>query len=332
MFTHRRCGARAPARGARGRSGGGPQPRPFVTGEAAPQGNNILDACSARQVASEGGEGGDDRDASLDGSGDVLKSLATTLGEMFAVIAEVWLDDSGTHEGSDVVCLGGFIASHDRWRRLTPEWRGVLDVFGVPYFDSNKLHHFKKPYAGWNEGKRTAFIHQLHEVVHRHMSAPVMSAVDVATHREAARDRETRKIIGSPIGLTMRAILFNVRKWARDRSYSGPVTYFIDGGMKARGEISTLLGRLRKDKEKADAFHVGALVEHSVRERVELQAADMHAYEAYRYATSKDQSRARVSLRALLAPFVQDENLSLYFNGAAIQSYVRRVLDDGYRP
>jgi hypothetical protein len=46
---------------------------------------------------------------------------------------EVFLDESGTHSGASVVCVGGFIGEADQWRAFAAEWSTVLHGYGIEF-------------------------------------------------------------------------------------------------------------------------------------------------------------------------------------------------------
>jgi uncharacterized protein DUF3800 len=45
-----------------------------------------------------------------------------------------YLDASGTHQGSPVVAMAGFVATARAWAKIAKGWTSVLKSFGLPYF------------------------------------------------------------------------------------------------------------------------------------------------------------------------------------------------------
>ena len=39
------------------------------------------------------------------------------------MIASVYLDDSGTHDNSPCIALGGYISTPEKWQVFSREWR-----------------------------------------------------------------------------------------------------------------------------------------------------------------------------------------------------------------
>ena len=46
----------------------------------------------------------------------------------------VYLDESGTHLGSNVCVMGGLVATPARWERLSTSWQKILDEVGISDF------------------------------------------------------------------------------------------------------------------------------------------------------------------------------------------------------
>ena len=66
-----------------------------------------------------------------------LDHLLTALlpaGGTVAALYNIYLDESGTHDGSKVLALGGYLAHSDAAREMSLDWNSVLRQYGLPYF------------------------------------------------------------------------------------------------------------------------------------------------------------------------------------------------------
>lgn len=244
----------------------------------------------------------------------------------------VYLDDSGTHRDSPVVCLGGWIGYAHRWKKFAYAWRGALGDFGVDYYDSNRLAHHCGQFEGWDESKRKRFMVALQRITAEHLTAPIMSCVEVKPYKKLVRSTSDKRRAGSPTTLAMKGILINAAGWAKDFSFTGRIGFVIDRGMRSRGEISSVMARLGTQEHLRKEFHIGSLADGVVSESPELQAADMHAYEAFRFVKTQltGEGKFRMSLGGLLYPFRKDlsdeqQNYSKGFNEKAIKSYLDKA-------
>ena len=55
-----------------------------------------------------------------------FKRLIEILGAELLVMVEVYFDESGTHDGSPVMCIAGYVFSADQALHLDREWSSVL--------------------------------------------------------------------------------------------------------------------------------------------------------------------------------------------------------------
>lgn len=79
---------------------------------------------------------------------------------------KVYADETGTHEGADVMLLSGLIESREHWIKFNRKWKAVLDNYQADFFH---YREFRKeantklgaPYYGWSDEKRRNFIFRL---------------------------------------------------------------------------------------------------------------------------------------------------------------------------
>ena len=60
---------------------------------------------------------------------------------------KAFLDESGTHQGSPTVALGGFVAGSRNWVELDRAWCKELDAAGLEEFHAKEF--FKDGFNGW---------------------------------------------------------------------------------------------------------------------------------------------------------------------------------------
>jgi hypothetical protein len=72
-----------------------------------------------------------------------------------------YFDDSGTHEGSNVILAAGFIGSVEEWTRFDPAWRARLESEGLTNFHMTDCVVGKNQFATWREARRDLLIDDL---------------------------------------------------------------------------------------------------------------------------------------------------------------------------
>ena len=84
-----------------------------------------------------------------------------------------YFDDSGTHDDSHFVLLGGLYADEKRWGAFDADWRSKLAA-PVPGKPALKRFHMAEceagtgEFAGYNRAERDYLIHDLREIIIRH--------------------------------------------------------------------------------------------------------------------------------------------------------------------
>src|SRR5271165_2706757 len=82
---------------------------------------------------------------------------------------QAFVDDSGSHSGSPVFILGGFVADHKQWAVFAHEWQAALDIKPkLDYFkmsEAASLHGQFHPTKGWDETKRDERLEILANVI-----------------------------------------------------------------------------------------------------------------------------------------------------------------------
>lgn len=203
----------------------------------------------------------------------------------------VYLDESGTHRGSEAVAVAGYVATDDAWNDFNGEWREALDEFGLEYFRMSRFSSRTGRYVGWTEGMRHERLRRLIDITNRHALASVGSVIPLEAYDRIfigpARDRS-----GGPYGLAGIACAIEVGQWLRQESDSAAMFVFESGALGS--------SQLQKfvDDVRGDAKHTGILSVSFAgkREFTPLQAADILAYEIQRLPggdPGKDGQRAR---------------------------------------
>lgn len=60
-----------------------------------------------------------------------------------------YLDEAGTHAGTRLTAMAGWIADVDRWKRFDVEWTSLLARNGISHVHGTDLMSGKGPFKGW---------------------------------------------------------------------------------------------------------------------------------------------------------------------------------------
>lgn len=82
-------------------------------------------------------------------------------------LLKAYLDESGTHVGSPVVIVGGFVAAGGAWVAADEKWRSALRSFDIDHFHMNECEKGTGQFAKWaaSPEKRRAVAVTMTEIV-----------------------------------------------------------------------------------------------------------------------------------------------------------------------
>jgi len=192
----------------------------------------------------------------------------------FVVLLRACIDDAGSHEHSQVVTLGGYIAWSYRWRDLEYKWRRVLSSYHVKCSHMKYFAHRKKEFENWPEPKRQSFMKQLAGCLVGNVRYGFVASVYRSDYDEAVSERIKGRL-RSPIALCAYICLSQIEMYLRDLEYN------------KKAVITFALGTPHMDDISA-AYYESYPTEISQEKReyrpgsgnlIPLQAADLLAYE-----------------------------------------------------
>jgi hypothetical protein len=81
---------------------------------------------------------------------------------MIALPHNGFFDESGTHDDSEIIAVGGLISSYDGWSRWELEWNKILKSRGVKVFHFSEFMARKGEFENdWTNEQRNEFMERL---------------------------------------------------------------------------------------------------------------------------------------------------------------------------
>jgi hypothetical protein len=209
-------------------------------------------------------------------AGKLFKEWASNFSEGLFVMLKVYGDETGTHDGSDVVALSGLIETPEYWEKFNRRWKGVLDKSHAKYFHYREFRECANtkpgdPYYGWPAKKRRKFILRLAMLVGE-SAVPSGGSYPI-------KQREILGIKNNPYEQTIRAFyestifLINVH-WP---NYADRVLFVFDKCSKR--EWTGPLHEIHAEYERKYPSLIGGMAFEDDKDPVHLalQAADLSA-------------------------------------------------------
>jgi hypothetical protein len=190
---------------------------------------------------------------------------------------------------SPVVCMVGYVSTVPQWVKFSRLWVQAINKAGISCFHMTDFVARVPPFDKLTESERGRLMRRLVRLMNKY---PLMS-FDVSMLKSDFEElfKEREHIIRSPWVWLAISVASAVGSWARMSGHSEPIAFFFDRGDKYSGEFKNAYDFLLKDqselfKQIVANFQLGPLVLGDRCREVPLQAADVFAYETWRYRSS----------------------------------------------
>jgi hypothetical protein len=251
-----------------------------------------------------------------------------------------YFDESGTHTDSSILSLGVYISTNEQWREFEREWREVLDDAGITFFHMAKYESRHGEYKDWDNEKRVRVIKRLLGIIKRRVRIGIVSCLIYSAYDELIKSDPARlAFFGTPYAFNVHMCMKSISIWAERFSLSHfePVAFVFENGAGYNGEIRRLFDRYVRVRHIKTNYRLDTLMFADKREIVQLQAADILAYEARKRAMNQLNESQRQFTRKSMSELFVHPNDYYYWNKeilADLLSYLenQRLESDGDTP
>jgi uncharacterized protein DUF3800 len=190
-------------------------------------------------------------------------------------LVEAYFDESGSHDGSPVLCVAGYIYEKRHAVKLDAEWKEALDRFSLPYFHMVDCAHGNPPFDALSMEERIDVQKRMIEIIKRHMSQG-----NIVWTRERLYDKCTDALatFGGAYTWCCYMCLVAVHTWAEDTNFDGEIAYFFEAGHKYQKQANALMHQIAKIPEIRRSMRYAS---HSFVDKVQarpIQSADILAW------------------------------------------------------
>ncbi len=205
----------------------------------------------------------------------------------FVVIqAEAHFDESGTHEGSPIFCLAGYIIEKSQVSEMVREWNDVLNWSELPrplkYFRMSECAPGNGEFAGIDKSLRTQVETRMIGIIKRRTVTGLAVSMNEADYNRIMPLDKT--VAGRAYTFCSNVVLAGVRSWveAQDRhQHVEGMAYFFESGHASQTEADWVMHTLFKSPRAREAHRY---VGHAFVPKVGnpgVQAADLLSWQWY---------------------------------------------------
>jgi len=235
---------------------------------------------------------------------------------------EVYFDESGTHAGSPVVCIAGYLFTSEQARHMNREWAEALARFGLTKFHATDCGNGKKEFKHLVPQQRIELTKSVIGIVKRRMHigfAVTMSETDF--HQVPP----PTWLKGGPYMICAMYALSGVSGWAEKNSYDGGISYFFEEGDKHQGATSEAIRELCEHPIGKSGFRYHSHAFVPKLGNGPLQAADLLAYEWFREIERLNGPNSqRPSRRSFDSLLQQPGYYAAHFGAADLDKFLKK--------
>lgn len=217
--------------------------------------------------------------------------------ERLFVIVTVYIDESGTHDGSPATIMAGWVARLGQWSSFDPQWRRLLKSSDLTYFHSRMFRHGKGEFRGWKPDRKGAFLDKAKAISLKNLAFGFVISLPHTAYEEhyIAGYRPQKVQLDSPYGLCFRYCLSFVPVLAKqtfgDRELE--INFVLESGHENAGDAERIFhkvknSRFANDDERAIMAMLNTITFGDKKTFPGLQAADINAYSGYQHELKPD--------------------------------------------
>ena len=197
-----------------------------------------------------------------------------------AQLFHAYLDESGTHDGSEAVAVAGFISNTAKWEALSEDWSRALAEWEIDYFHMSDFENYQQQFSSWTEVQHRDRLNYLLGLIKQYTMQSVgyvlpMEAFDRIVSEEA------KGVCGDAYGMAALGCWWTVAKLAKQPQNDGYINYVMDRKSKGSGPLLQIYRSGSKVDQWSDDTRIRGLLFHDKEDFPPLQAADIMAYELF---------------------------------------------------
>jgi len=217
-----------------------------------------------------------------------IAEFAHSIGAKHVAMLVGYFDDSGTHDRSSVCLLAGVISNSVYWGRIEQEWAARLltrRAQGITWFHAFDCEHGHNEFKDIRRDLREPFAYGLSNVLCNHSYGVqcIASAVKRKDWDDCAPDFLKVRCLNDPYNFCFEHCLQQVANWSIQAAKGEPVA-LVFAKRQGSDEFSAMIHGVYLRGETYQLPGLGAFSVADPRLVLPLQAADLFAYEMYRYA------------------------------------------------
>jgi len=210
----------------------------------------------------------------------LLRAVLPSGGYTVSLI-EAYFDESGSHAGSPVLCVAGYIIDSESAQALSVAWEDALEPlrhYGVTHFHMKDCAHGNKEFSNVPGGERIELVKRLIAIVNENVELGIGVMCVEPLYDQLMPQHYNW---GNAYNYCLWRVLRGVRGWMDSVGFSGDAAYFFEAGHKSQTAANRIMNVAFQTEGQRRLYRY---ISHSFVEKKKfppVQAADLLAWQMF---------------------------------------------------
>jgi len=208
------------------------------------------------------------------------------------MIITAYLDESGTHDGSELTLMAGYVGYSGQWRKFDKKWARNLARLRLTHFHAKDFVKGTGEFKGWSDKRKLSLLTKAEQLCRNHTLYGFAASFKNSDYDEfyVARERPKKVPLDSRYGLCFRLCLCFLPEMTRQMfgGHQPTMNIVLESGHKNSGDAARIFDLFKRQADPELVKLVGTLTFADKRKCMGVQGADSLAYSAYRVEQKSD--------------------------------------------
>lgn len=221
------------------------------------------------------------------------------------LVLRMYLDESGFHDGTVAMAVGGYLSADDRWKSFEDEWCEALSRERVECFHMTDFENRYGEFSGWSNERRVRVFRTLADIINRHAGPGISYGIRESDYKALVPRsvaKSTQEWMWIAFAVLWNRCLADLRAAVLEEpDVEASIALVFDRNQRM---APLIIGGIQGIIEKHPDHYgwISSVSFEDKREFVPIQAADILAYESFKVVeniSTGNKRPIRKSLKAL---------------------------------
>jgi hypothetical protein len=190
-----------------------------------------------------------------------------------------YFDESGCHDGSRVLAVGGYLIRADRAARMERKWKAALKRYGLPYFHMVECAHGSGAFALLSKTSRIRVQTRMIELIKKHTALGFVTIVNPKRFEQV-------EPLPDPYTFSVNACLMGICAWFTDKPDS-EIDFVFEAGHRNGKKADQHLMQHKNSRDEDISRYYRSHRFANKHDACLLQAADLLVWQSAKFMRDK---------------------------------------------